>query len=194
MLGERYIFSLPTHTQHPLILSPSRENKRGREPTAEERQWFQEKIPGRWVARFASGATTVFELKVTEVMKPMRAFCGLEEDDEYTQMRWLTSAHACGGKKSPVNDIALVKGAATSDEASLNGALQGGFSVYAPRWRPDHIHLWFTIAGDSRLSGTLESNGTVMRGSAAAGPLAKLGAFEARRESAIPKPVIQEPR
>ena len=59
--------------------------------------------------RFASGATTVFELKVTEVMKPMRAFCGLEEDDEYTQMRWLTSAHACGGKKSPVNDIAVIQ-------------------------------------------------------------------------------------
>jgi len=87
-----------------------------------------------------------------------------------------------------------VKGVATSDEASLNGALQGGFSVYAPRWRPDDIHLWFTIAGGSSLSGTLESNGTVMRGPAAAGPLAKLGAFEARRESEIPKPVIQEPR
>ena len=45
-----------------LVLSPScKEGSRpakyyGREPTSEERQWFQDRLTGRWVVRFDSGA------------------------------------------------------------------------------------------------------------------------------------------
>lgn len=175
-----------------LVLSPScKENNRskyyGREPTSEERQWFQDRLTGRWVVRFDSGATAVWDLKVEQVQKPMRSLCDI---DAYGLARWVSSAYACGGNYPDF--IALVRGKATSDVAALNAnSLQGTFSVFHHEDRPKHISFSFWMnAGElqGHLEGTLDPSGTMMRGPAVK-DRPELGAFVAHKEQ---KPEAQE--
>ncbi|RKG89306.1 hypothetical protein [Corallococcus terminator] len=157
-------------------------------PTEQDRRWVTDRLDGRWEVRFMSGGSATWDLTVEQVGPPMRTFC---DDELYSAWRWVNSAQACGtsgtGKARRAYSV-MVAVKSRSETKQLDGWLRGVFTALQRPESPDDIH--FTVQGglDAIFHGTLEADGTVMRGPALDGPLSGLGTFEVRKVANLPPP------